>query len=146
MACGEAKDGGRRRVFCSAHLETPRRDPDVPSRQVQEYVEIVTDRYDQPDDAVSVLAGDFNVEPARVDTLLASEGYVQAVTGPTVNGHRPPASKQIDMVYYRGPESVAGTVSAGATGTAAATATSDGATYCDIQASDHCYVMASSAL
>lgn len=143
VACAETDDGDQRRVFCSTHLETPRRDPDVPGRQVQEYLEVVTDRYGDRRSRI-VLAGDFNVEPADADAVLAPEGYVQTVTAPTVDGHRPPASKQIDLVYHREPTLTPATAVGTATQAATTPATGDsqGVTYCDIQASDHCYVVA----
>ena len=132
VACAEATalvggtegHGAAERVaFCSAHLESTRRDPAVAARQLQEYRQVVHARYGTA--AARVLAGDFNLARPDVDQRLSLHGYRSASVGPTVAGH--PAASQIDMVYVDGPG-----------GSALA-----GDTYCDRQASDHCYLVTS---
>lgn len=126
MVCAEAGPGRHDRVFCSAHLESPRRGPSVAGAQAGEYLDLVEDRYGGH--TARVLAGDFNLDRPDADALLVTGGYHSAATGSTVDGHDPSASKEIDMVYFDGPTPPNGPT---------------GSTYCDPQASDHCYVMAS---
>lgn len=65
----------------------------------------------------AVLAGDFNLTRDESDAILGPAGYRTPSTGPTI------ASRQIDMIYSE--------------------AASTGETYCDAQASDHCYLVVS---
>jgi len=125
MACAVGGLGEQRRVYCSTHLESPRRGPTVATRQVVEYMGRAVERYGA--DVDKVLAGDFNLGRAASEELLAEQGYRSLTTRPTSSAHRPPASDQIDAIYH---------VSSGAR-------QATDATYCDMQASDHCYVTAS---
>jgi hypothetical protein len=112
-------------VYCTAHLESPRHGEEVPGRQVAEYVALVADRHGtQP---ARFLAGDFNLVPTEVDSLLHGAGYRSATAEPTlVEGS---GSEQIDMIY-------------GSTPSGGAADLWPGTTYCDVQASDHCYLAA----
>jgi endonuclease/exonuclease/phosphatase family metal-dependent hydrolase len=110
-----------RRAYCSAHLESPRRDAEVADAQTSEYGEMVAARFDRY--GARVLAGDFNLERSDTDDVLRPAGYRAAASGPTV-GSRPDGADEIDRIYDDGP------------GAAEATVTS----HCDRQASDHCYL------
>ena len=94
------------------------------TRQVVEYMGRVAERYGP--DVDKVLAGDFNLGRAASDELLVDQGYRALTARPTVSAHRLPASDQIDAIYHW------------SSGTRRAADT----TYCDMQASDHCYVTA----
>ena len=105
-------------VLCSAHLESPRYGGEFAKAQAREYQRLVSDHYG---DATTVLAGDFNLDRAEADAILRPRGYTSADVGPTMEDH------QIDMIY--GPWDEA-----------------SGETYCDRQASDHCYLMSTAAV
>lgn len=100
-------------VLCSAHLETSRNGQAVAPAQAHEYLAFAGDA------ATAVLAGDFNLTRDEADTILGPAGYHSPPTGPTI------ATRQIDMIYTAG------------------TPASTGDTYCDQQASDHCYLIVS---
>jgi hypothetical protein len=117
-------------VFCSAHLESPRRDPDVAEAQAREYVTRVGARF--AGRRSRVLAGDLNLERSVTDEIFAPFGYRAAPAGATI-GVRPEATEEIDRIYDDGPDGRTGP--AGSTGSGA-TVTS----YCDPQASDRCYM------
>ena len=74
-----------------------------------------------------MLAGDFNLGRSATDDVLGAAGYRAAAAGPRV-GPRPSGGPEIDRIYDDG----------------AASADVVGATYCDRQASDHCYLTTSS--
>jgi len=112
VACAQPGDG---HVFCSAHLESPRRAPGLGETQVREYRDLVAQRYG--DEVPRALAGDFNLARPNVDAVLAPSGFHAPTTGPTLGD-----DEQIDMVYVDDGTRGAGT------------------TYCDLQASDHCHV------
>jgi hypothetical protein len=123
-ACLTTAPAGGRLVLCSAHLESPSHGAGVAGAQAQEYMQLVADHYG--DAAVTVLAGDFNIGLDEADAILEPGGYRPAAVGPTMDGHHPPAVRQIDMIY----------------GDWTSPAEPSGESYCDMQASDHCYLVA----
>jgi endonuclease/exonuclease/phosphatase family metal-dependent hydrolase len=127
MVCVDAGPVGRRRAFCSAHLESPRRAPGVAVDQAREYLAMVDARFG--DHRARVLAGDFNLGRSDTDDVLGSAGYRAAAAGPSV-GPRPSGGPEIDRIYDDGAHSTEVV----------------GATYCDRQASDHCYLTTASAV
>jgi len=124
MVCVAAAPAGEprgARVFCSAHLESPRRDPEVAEAQAREYVTRVGAHF--AGNPSRVLAGDFNLDRPVTDDVLGPAGYRAAPAGTTF-GARPPGADEIDRIYDDGPRRSSTTVTR----------------YCDLQASDHCYI------
>jgi hypothetical protein len=123
VACTEARRGGQRTDVCTAHLE-PRRDPAVTEAQAAEYLEVVAGL--RTDGSPAVMAGDFNLGRDAVDELVGGEGFRAPSTGSTMVG-RDGAGDAIDVIYHR------------RTRSSPEPATT---TWCDPQASDHCYLSA----
>jgi endonuclease/exonuclease/phosphatase family metal-dependent hydrolase len=121
MVCVDAGPAGQRRAFCSAHLESPRRAPGVAADQAREYLARVDARFGGH--RARVLAGDFNLGRSDTDDVLGTAGYRAAAAGPRL-GPRSSGGPEIDRIYADGADQ-AEVVST---------------TYCDRQASDHCYL------
>jgi endonuclease/exonuclease/phosphatase family metal-dependent hydrolase len=123
MACAATGEGGRRSVFCTAHLEPRRHGPAVAAAQADEYLRLANGGETRIE---TTTAGDFNLTPAEVDARFAPLGYRAARTGPTFAGHGRSGSAPIDMIYRRGPAPASPPVAT---------------TTCDARASDHCYLV-----
>jgi hypothetical protein len=128
MVCVEAGTAGaprEPRVFCSAHLESPRRDAGAAGAQVAEYAAAVDARFGGGGGGTRVLAGDLNLGRAAADDVLGPAGYRAARAVATV-GSLPGGAAEIDWIYDDD----------GGDGGSRARATR----YCDRRASDHCYL------